>query len=607
MKYRIHLDRVCLIAALILLCTVFDNQLNSAETACDGNPALLSMGSILSGNSHVRSPAPDDSPSSPFPHDQYPVESWNVWWHPKVVEPTRENVTSLPMTLESLLVRCVAHSHQIKVFSDLPLIRRTAITEADAAFDATSFINSRWDDTVDPVGSTLTGAVGRYRNQQLSNSIGMRKRTLSGGVLEGSQQFGVQETNSTFFTPNPQGTSKLKLSYTHPLLRGNGRRYNSTLTCLAIFDTRVATFEFSRQIQSHLTEVTRAYWGLYVARSSLLIRQKSLGNSQQLLSNLEERADIDAVKPQVMRAIAEVAVQESAVNRAQMTVRTMEAKIRSLVNDPALGTYETVELVPNDTPFREAPSIDMQESLQAALCNRPEVHQSLIQIQAASLRLNASKREMLPILNVVTESYLAGLEEDSDVGSAWVEQFSDGRPSYAVGSQFEVPIGFRAASAQRDRRIVELRQLKNQYKTTLHSLDLEVGAAVREIEATWSEFEARQLSMEAQLSQVQSTIERWRLLPGDNGNGALVMESMLRDYDRLTRSEIALVESLISYNVALFSMHKATGDLLMDEQVSWVDYVRECGLPAERFVSKPDLGLLGDPQRTDKSTCDSIR
>lgn len=57
-----------------------------------------------------------------------------------------------------------------------------------------------------------------------------------------------------------------------------------------------------------------------------------------------------------------------------------------------------------------------------------------------------------------------------------------------------MPLGRRADKVQAQRRTVELRRLRHQYETTLHSLGMEVGAAVREVKANWVEFESRQLA-----------------------------------------------------------------------------------------------------------------
>lgn len=529
-------------------------------------------------------------PSIPISEQDLSLEV-DAWWLDQSLQSLRADATTLPVTLESLLVRAVTHSSQIKVFSELPLIRRTAITEADAAFDPAAFLDSRWDDTNDPVGSTLTGVPigGRYKNNQFTTAVGVRKRTHTGGLAEASQQFGVQDTNSAFFTPNPQGTTRLKLSYTHPLLRGNGTLYNVSLSCLAMIDTDIAEAEFSRELQSHLTEVARAYWGLHIARASVAIQQTSLSRATEVLDQLRSREGIDAVRAQVLRAEAEVAARESLLLRALMSGRTSEARIRSLVNDPALGSWQTTELITLDAPNCRLVTADLQSATTSALTYRPEVHQALDQIRAGCVRLRMSKQEMLPVLNAVTEAYVAGLQNDASVGDSWTDQFHRGRPGYAVGLEFEQPVGNRAAIAQRQRRILECRQLTNQYETMLHSLRLEVGVAVRELEASWQETVARQTAMEAHRTQLESTVERWKLLPGEDGTGSLVMESMLRDQDRLARAEIALLESWISYNMSLFGLRKATGELLTAEQVSWVDFQSEC-TGRERVVRKPDLG-----------------
>ena len=68
-------------------------------------------------------------PSIPISGQDLSLEV-DAWWLDQSLQSLRADATTLPVTLESLLVRAVTHSSQIKVFSDLPLIRRTAITEA---------------------------------------------------------------------------------------------------------------------------------------------------------------------------------------------------------------------------------------------------------------------------------------------------------------------------------------------------------------------------------------------------------------------------------------------------------------------------------------------
>jgi hypothetical protein len=62
-----------------------------------------------------------------------------VWWNAAVQGQLR-NERKTPVTVEGLVLIALDHSSQIRVFSDLPLIRETSIVEADAAFDWSKFV-----------------------------------------------------------------------------------------------------------------------------------------------------------------------------------------------------------------------------------------------------------------------------------------------------------------------------------------------------------------------------------------------------------------------------------------------------------------------------------
>lgn len=251
------------------------------------------------------------------------VDVANVWWLHQTMQPMRTDASSLPLTLESAIVGALQNSSQVKVFSDLPLIRRTAIQEADAAFDWRAFLDSTWDDIDEPVGNTLTvgGGQTRFSDHNVNVRGGLRRRTYSGGELEVAQEFGHQTTNSTFFTPNPQGTSRLTLSFTQPLMRGRGKAYNQSLTCLAQIDKDVAETEFYRQLQSHLIEVSRAFWGLYLERGLYVQKLQSFERAKQIFDHLEARREIDVSQSQLTSARASMTERRADLYRSSMAIR----------------------------------------------------------------------------------------------------------------------------------------------------------------------------------------------------------------------------------------------------------------------------------------------
>ncbi len=511
------------------------------------------------------------------------------WWQPLVPQPLRTESAQIALSLEQSLVLALEHSKQVKVFSELPMIRETAIIEADSAFDWTRYMEGRWDDTTNPVGNALTTGAGRryYEDEHLTGQIGARRRLRSGGQFDINQQLGHQRTNSTFFTPNPQGSARLNVSFTQPLWRGRGKVYNNSLIVLAQIDKKVADDEFNRQLQSHLLEVARSYWSLYLERAVLYQKINSYIRGKQVFDRLDSRRDIDARPSQIVSAEASLKTRVSELVRARAAVKNAESRLRSLINDNQLLDSE---LIPIDQPTFEVLPVNLEESVTVAFQLRPELHQALKNIKAASVRLNMAKHEMLPVLNLVTDAYLSGLAGDGDVGEAFSNEFSDGRPSYGIGLQYEFPVCNRAASARKRRRELEIRQLRNQYSSTLETVRLEVEVAVREFQTSQTELSTKHQAMNARVAQLDALTKRWENLPGEEVTASLALENLLLAQDRLATSEFEYLQSQLTFKLAIFNLKRAMGTLLKSEQVV-IGQTSSCGVP-QQIVEKPNLDDL---------------
>ncbi len=529
------------------------------------------------------------------------------WWASMVSTAMRDTSRPQEVSLDEVLIRTLIHSNQVKVFSELPLIRRTAIIEADAVFDWAKFFETRWDDLNDPVGSSLTLGTttgNRYIDQQWTAAAGLRRRNLVGGQIDLRQNFGWQETNSSFFIPNPQGTARLILGYTQPLLRGRGRVYNESLICLAKIDANIADDEFRRQLQSHLLEVTRAYWSLYLERGSLFQKMNSYQRADEIYQMLEKRSGVDAQQTQIISAKASATTRFAELIRARMAVKNAESRLRALVNDPEFGEFDEVELIPVDAPSMTEFQADMRESMDCAVKNRPEVLQALKQIKAGQIRAGMSRHELLPQLDLITQTYVAGLQGGGSVGDAWGDQFSDGRPSYSIGVNYEIPIRNRAAVARDTRRKLELRQLKEQYQTTLQTVKLEVEVAVREIQTSGQEMLAKFMAMEARAGQLDAETKRWQRLPGEDVAASLALENLLTSQARLAESEYEYLQSQLTYNLAQMNLKRATGLLLQTEGIS-ISCAEQCGLPTN-FLDKSS-GVSSTPLSSSEPVQSMVR
>ena len=504
---------------------------------------------------------------------------FSPWWSQTQREQMQPTSYAVPVSLETLIVSALNNSAQVKVYSDIPLIRETSITEADATFDWHAFMETRWNDLSEPVGNRLTtGGPSRFRDHHWTYGAGARRKNTLGGQFEIAQQFGHQSNNPIFLEPDNQGTARLTFSYTQPMLQGAGKVYNTSLTLLAAIDTKIAQDEFVRQLQSHLQQITEAYWTLHLERGALLQKKRVYERAMSTLQEVEGRQPIDAVESQVVRIRAAFTERGAELVRAYTAVRNAQERIHALVNDPNMATVESIELIPTDVPTQASVPVDMHTALSTALRNRPEIGQAIQRIKSSGIRLNMAKNELLPRLDAVLETYLSGLRGNSGVAEAWGRQFSEGEPGYTVGLQYNIPIGRRAPKARLQRRRLELRQLEHQFQATVESLMAEVKIAVREVSTSFREAHAKYESMLAAERQLEFIQERWKRLPGEDRTVGLYLEDLLKAQERLAEKEFSFLEAQTSYNLSLNNLKRATGTLLQSEQIVQ-GRMCDCNLP----------------------------
>ncbi|MCA9197781.1 MAG: TolC family protein [Planctomycetales bacterium] len=494
-----------------------------------------------------------------------------AWWERPISSPLNLAEQPVPITVESVVLAALQNSAQVRVYRDIPLIRETTIMEADATFDWTSFIDTRWRDISEPVGSILTTNRSRFKDHDITASGGIRRQNTFGGEVEIAQQFRHQDTNSQFFIPSNQGSSRLTLSYTQPLLRGAGRTYNTSITVLAQLDASIGWDEYSLRLQDHLVDVVSAYWDLYVARGSLLQKRRLLEGAQKIRRMLDDRKDYDATHPQITRAEALVRRVELEVIRAENQVWNLEDELRKRVNDPSLGVpgdTTSPELVTNEGPARYALPVNMMESISTAMQHRPEMSQSIKRVKKAGVSLNVAKNELLPILNAVLQTYASGLRGESDIPGAWTDQFSVREPSYSIGLQYEQPIGNRQAKARYQRRCIELRQSQSDLETTIALLQADVARAVREVDVAFRGVHAGHKAMSSARDQVNSLFQQWQTGGGDGNVKSLLLDNLLDAQERLTFAEFEYLSAQARYSLALIEYKRALGLLLENQTTS---------------------------------------
>jgi len=489
---------------------------------------------------------------------------YGPWWDTAVKHPVNQSTTTLAVDVRTLLQDAMLYSPQVTAIKTEPEVQYRVITQEEAKFDWTAFLEATYDNLNDPVGNDLTTGNGQDRllTQKVGSSGGIRRKNMQGDAIRLAQNLGHENQNSLFFVPNNQGSARLELSYRQPLLDGAGRTYNESEMVLARIQANASEDEVVDALQSHLIKVTEAYWTLYRARAEFFQRQKLLASAIGVLERLEDRSQVDTIPRQVLRARAAVARAQTRTQRTFARVQDSEAQLRLLVNSPSMLSGGQTELMPMEAPGMVTENAGLQSILQTALVNRPDISEAIRKMRADGVRLGVSRTELLPRLDLVVETYVADLAGNSNVGRAISGELLDNRPGYTIGLEFEVPVGNRAAVAKLEQRQWELKRSINIFRATVEKSLTDVEIANREVRTAYSEISSHYQSMEASENESRYLKNRFEVLPASEDSAILLLEDLLDSFERLADEESAFVKAQVDHAVALVKLKKELGVLL---------------------------------------------
>jgi len=508
----------------------------------------------------TRRPVPLPGPSA---REQDAIRAADAWWLRQVQRPVGEPGTPVPVSLGFLYDSALLNSPQMRVFGDLPAIRDTLHQEVEGRYVWRGYAEGRAEDVNDPTRSLAnTRGSSRLLQRERALEFGVRQRTLTGGDITVGQRFVNLSSNSLDLQPSNQTRSRSFVTVVQPILRDSGLAYVRSLHEVARLDGRTALSEFRRQVESHLLEVSRAYWAVHLARASYLQKQRVAEAVRPLVGQVEGRSDIDIDPLLASRARAALASREADLLRARGAIRNAEARLRGLVNDPRFDSERIGELLPMDTPLLRHEPLTLPAIVERAVAFRPEVEQAFLQHRAAVLREGQAQIEALPRLDVIAEANIGGRGlGNGQYGAAWSDSRNNmDRLGGMLGMRLEVPLQQDDLRARLDRRRLETRQVENQGRATLATILTEGEVVLNEYNVAYREIGARSLALRAARTDLNAETERWRQgVSGRDGGAANALERLLGAQDRLADAEEKLAAAQANCTLAFLAVQRVQG------------------------------------------------
>lgn len=486
------------------------------------------------------------------------------WWVQRIVTPIDNEGRPIRASLALFYDSAIINSAQIRVFGDLPAIRETLEREVQGRYVPRAYGEGRYEDINDPTRS-LANTRGSERLLQREQAVefGVRQRTATNGEVLIGQRFLNVATNSTDYSPNNQTRARSFITIVQPLLRDSGVNYTRSLHEVARIDASVAQSDFRRQTESHLLDVARAYWGLYLARAVHYQRLRASAMARDLVTQIEGRSELDADTLLLSRTRSALSLREGDLLRSFAAIRNAEARLRGLVNDPRFERAGIGEVLPVDSPLTVYEPIPLQTVLERAVALRPEIQQVFLQQRAAVLREGQAQIEALPRLDMVLEGNYGGRGMDTwGWGNAWTDTTRNtDRLGGVAGLRLEIPLATDDLKVRLDRRRLETRQTESRGRATLATVIAEAEVSLNEYNVAFREMALRSGSMRAASRDLAIETVRWRQgVAGGRGEGAAnALERLLSAQDRLTDAEERLVASEVGFSLAFLALQRVQG------------------------------------------------
>ncbi|MGV3484841.1 MAG: TolC family protein [Planctomycetaceae bacterium] len=489
------------------------------------------------------------------------------WWDQTASGPILNVPDWVSFDLNAIVVDALSHNPRIAAVTHEAAIALERVVQEDAVFDPALLLESKYGSTSDPVGNSLaTGGPPRLQQDSWDNRAGIVKTNRDGTRIDLSQNAGLLNSNSLFFTPNNQGNTRLNLSVTRPLQAGAGRTYNERLILQARIDSKVTLQEMRDEVQQRLAMTMTVYWRLYQSRCQLIQHRGLLERGLEIEKVVQARRGFDSGELEISKIETRITRRRDQLLDRERELKNLQTELATLVGSPALRPGNPLEMIPLSAPSCVPIDINVHDAVVNAMTHRSEIRSAALELESASLAISVTRNELLPQLDAVVGGYLAALNGANDVSRSFGDQFSS-RPGFNGGLMYELPYARRASRSRHRAAHQQYLEMSERYREAVSKTQAEVETAARNLQTAMQRLETKRQIWQAAVKQEALVRCRWEQLGSDGRHAALVLEDLLDQQENRTAAENDLVESEVRYLLALIELQTAMGTLLTAEGI----------------------------------------
>ena len=466
------------------------------------------------------------------------------------------------ISLAEAAVRALQSNLDISISRHTKESRIADIVIEQAKFDPTLSVNGQYNRTVNPLNRPVFGGTGgsltdiqTFDQRNHSVTVDATQNLITGGNVDlnySPARSSVNQNVATGFLFNPAYTGGLALTLTQPLLRNAGIDVTKTFIKVAQNNADVEQHVFRDRVLTVLATVEQTYWEVVFANENLKVAQAALKAAEELLATNRAKAKAGVMSiVDVLQAEAAVASRVEQVLVAEKSIRDQEDQLRRLLNPGEEDLRQDLRLTPTDAPITVLEPLSLQEAIDIAIEQRPEIVQAKKNVESGELNKQFAHNQLLPTLSFQGTMGMAGLGKD--YGDSASKNFSGDFYNYGAGLVLSYPLGNRSAISTYNKRQLESRNAEATLTSVRQQIIVGVREAVRRVQTDFKRIETTRSARIMAEKQLQAEQERLKV--------GLSTTRFVLDFQRdLATAQGNELRATVDYNKSLSNLarHKAT-------------------------------------------------
>ena len=453
------------------------------------------------------------------------------------------------LSIEQAVLLTLRRNRELQVERFTPVIVGAFEQLERGVFDPELFADLVYSEETASETARSTGERFDVESEDDDIDIGLRQRLPTGTILEALVSY---ERSTSNRTPEQQAV-RGGLTVTQSLLEGFGPAVNLVDIRQAQLGTQASLYELRGFVEALVAETEIAYWRYVLAGGQIAIFEQSLNIARRQLDEVEQRIEVGTLPRNAAAAArAEVARREQALLEVRSILEDRRLRLLRLMNASSNEQFG-LEVEPTSPPQTTAdPLTDIEERLALADRMRPDLNEARLRLEQNQLEVVRTRNGLLPKLDLFINLGTTGYAESF---SEAFRNLDGDTYDLAAGIRFSIFLGNRqdrardlSARASRDQAEAAVGNLRN-------LTQLDVRLALNQTERARQQIDAGAVTRVLQEQTLQAEQERFSV----GASTSLLVAQAQRD---LLVVQLAEIEAIVDYRIALVSLYLAEGTLL---------------------------------------------